>query len=232
MNKHSRIVLSMFAIIFLLGFSGTVVSCNINPESISSEAAANEVFGNRIPKEYFVTSGQGDTDIGPGDDPWETGSYDLALMDAKIANFNVVKYTSVLPPEVKEIPIDEAEESFHHGAVIETIMASVNGVKGNILCTGVGRIQVRSKADGKHIGGFAAEYEKVYTDNNIGIQEAELAAKKMLHISLMGEVNRRYSSDEYEFYDQQHTINAFEVEKSYGTSLVALCWVSYIYPVK
>jgi arginine decarboxylase len=42
--------------------------------------------------------GHNDTNLGPGDDPWETGSYDLALMNASIENFNVLKYTSVLPP--------------------------------------------------------------------------------------------------------------------------------------
>lgn len=187
------------------------------------------VFGNRIPKDYFVTSGVGDTDIGPGQDPWETGSYDLALLEAKIENFNVVPYTSVLPPESTEIPIEEATKLFRHGAVIETIMASVNGVQGNILCAGVGRIQVRRKSDKNHIGGFAAEYEAVIkTDQTI--EQAKADANKMLHISLMGEVNRRYSSQDYEFFDETTEIRAFKVQKKYGTALVALGWVNYIFP--
>lgn len=194
-------------------------------------ATSGSIFGNRIPQYYFVTSGSGDTDIGPGDDPWETGSYDLALMEAGIANFNVVPYTSVLPPESVEIPIDEARKFFHHGAVIEVIMASVNGEKGNLLCTGVGRIQVRRISDGEHIGGFAAEYEKKYDSSaTISVDEAKEEAEKMLNISLMGECERRYKSDEYEFFDESFKVNCFEVEDLYGTSLVALCWVSYIYP--
>lgn len=189
------------------------------------------VCGNRIPKDYFVTSGRGDTDIGPGEDPWETGSYDLALMDAKIENFNVITYTSVLPPEAREISIEEAEKTFHHGSVVEVIMAAVNGVKGDLLCTGVGRIYVKRKADGKEIGGFAAEYEKVHKGASVSVKQAKEMAQKMLHISLMGEVGRRYNSDEYEFYGEDHKLNAFHVEKSFGTSLTALCWVNYIYPV-
>ncbi|MFC1577130.1 pyruvoyl-dependent arginine decarboxylase [Candidatus Omnitrophota bacterium] len=188
-----------------------------------------EVFGNRIPQNYFVTSGKGDTDIGPGDDPWETGSYDLALMDAGIENFNVMEYTSVLPPEAMEVPIEYAKKYFHHGAVIEVIMASVNGLKGDTLCTGVGRIQVRRKSDGKHIGGFAAEYEKVHKEA-IPEEDAKRLAEEMLHVSLTGEVNRRYSSEEYEFFGETHKISYFKCEKKYGTSLVALCWVNYIYP--
>lgn len=37
---------------------------------------------------------------GGGTDPWETGSYDLALEEAHIEDFNVVAYTSVIPPGV------------------------------------------------------------------------------------------------------------------------------------
>lgn len=194
-----------------------------------ADSSTGMVFGNRIPKDYFVTAGHGDTDIGPGDDPWETGSYDLALMEAGIENFNVMTYSSVLPPQAREIPIEEARKFFNHGAVVETIMASVNGVKGNVLCSGVGRIYVRRKSDGVVIGGFAAEYEKVHK-TDIKVKDAEKMAEEMLHISLMGEVNRRYKADEFEAFGETRKINVFKVEKKYGTSLVALCWISYIFP--
>lgn len=229
MKIKSSLIAGLISCILVLTLWGAILAETSHAKDETSGNVSPEVFGNRIPKDYFVTAGQGDTDIGPGDDPWETGSYDLALMEAKIANFNVMEYTSVLPPEAREIPISEAEKLFHHGAVIEVIMASVNGVKGNTLCTGVGRIQVRKKSDGKHIGGFAAEYEKVHQDK-ITAEEAKRTADEMLHISLMGEFNRRYDSNEYEFFDERHEVNSFKVEKKYGTSLVALCWVSYIYP--
>ncbi len=204
------ILLSLF---FLIGLEST---------------ALGMVYGNRVPEKYFVTSGRGDTDIGPGDDPWETGAYDMALKDAKIENFNVMTYTSVLPPESKEIPISEAEKYFHHGAVIETIMASVKGVKGDTLCTGVGRIWVRRKSDSKLIGGFAAEYEKVHK-TGISTTSAEKLAKEMLHISLMGIFDRRYNKDEYEFFGETHKVDAFMVKHKFGVSLTSLCWISYIY---
>ncbi len=220
--------LSMALLVLLIANQAFAESVEMSDDS---GAVSDTLFGNRIPMHYFVTSGSGDTDIGPGDDPWETGSYDLALMEAGIANFNVVPYTSVLPPESVEIPIDEAQKFFHHGAVIEVIMASVNGEKGEVLCTGVGRIQVRRISDGEQIGGFAAEYEKRYNSSQtISIEEAREEAFEMLNVSLLGECERRYSTDEYEFFDESFTVNCFEVKNLYGTSLVALCWVSYIYP--
>ena len=40
----------------------------------------------RIPYQYFVCSGFGQTDSGGGVDPWETGSYDIALEEAGLAS--------------------------------------------------------------------------------------------------------------------------------------------------
>ncbi|MDD4093779.1 MAG: pyruvoyl-dependent arginine decarboxylase [Methanothrix sp.] len=187
------------------------------------------VLGNRIPCEYFVTMGHNDTDLGPGDDPWETGSYDLALMNASIENFNVLKYTSVLPPESREIALSEARNYFHHGAAIETIMSDLNGVKGDTLCTGVGRIWVNT-SEGDLVGGFAAEYKKRYENQTVLEEQAREDAKEALRTSLMGEVNRRYNPDEYQFSEPTYAIDYLQVQKKYGTSLVALCWVNYIFP--
>ena len=62
-------------------------------------AQAQERFGPRIPTAYVAVTGVGQSDQGIPPDPYETFSYDLALRDAGIENFNVVYYTSVLPPE-------------------------------------------------------------------------------------------------------------------------------------
>jgi pyruvoyl-dependent arginine decarboxylase (PvlArgDC) len=188
------------------------------------------ILGNRIPQYYFVTSGSGDTDIGPGEDPWETGSYDLALLEAHLANFNVVPYTSVLPPESKEVTLEFAKQYFHHGAVVETIIAQQNGVQGDTLVTGVGRIWVSEKATGKAIGGFAAEFRKVHKGVQISEEEAVAEAKKFLEISLNGEVSRRYDPAQVESHGMTFETNYEYVDKAYGTSLTALAWVTYIFP--
>lgn len=210
MRWIAAITLRLSMVLLVLLLANQAFAENVEMDDDSGMVYAT-LFGNRIPKEYFVTSGSGDTNTGPGDDPWETGSYDIALMEAGIENFNVVLYTSVLPRESEEIPIDEARKFFHHGAVIEVIMASVNGEKGDLLCTGVGRIQVRRISDNVHIGGFAAEYEKRYNDSQtVSIEEAKEEAERMLNVSLMGECNRRYNSTEYEFINENFTIDCLE----------------------
>ena len=184
-------------------------------------AGKRDIFATRIPKCYFMSTGVGDTDLGHGIDPWETGAYDLALLEAQIENFNVLQYTSVIPPEAKEIPIEKAKKFFHHGAALEVIMANINGHQGDHLCAGVGRIHVRRKSDGKVIGGFAAEYE--------GHAKAA-AARKVLHESLMGIFSRRYKSDEYEYFDEKFTIRDCVIKNKWGTVIALMGFVTYIFP--
>ena len=179
------------------------------------------ILGTRIPKDYFMSTGIGDTDIGHGIDPWETGSYDLALKEAQIENFNVIQYTSVLPPESRELPIEEAKRFYHHGAALEVIMANINGKKHDHLCAGIGRIQVRRKADGVHIGGFAAEYEGHARGEN---------AREALHESLMGIFARRYDPNKYEYFDEKFTVRDFVIKNDWGTAITVLAFVTYIFP--
>src|SRR6202167_1232090 len=72
-------------------------------------------IGSRIPKDYFWVIGWGQSDVGI-----ETGSYDSALHVAGIENYNVLLYTSVLPPETVELP---RLPDIHHGSVLEGIIA-------------------------------------------------------------------------------------------------------------
>jgi len=176
------------------------------------------IIGCRIPRRFFVTTGAGQITQDAGADHYETGSYDLALLDAKIENFNVVKYTSVVPKEAKEIPIEEAQKLFHHGAVLECIMAQMNGVQGEHICAGVGRIIV--KVGGELIGGFAAEYEG---------NASKGRAQQTLYKDLLGICVRRYGGD-FEIMSQEYAIRDLVVDEEYGTVLAAICFIDYILP--
>ena len=61
----------------------------------------NLCISNRVPYEYFLTSGKGESDAGSEGLPFETGSYDAALNVAGIQNANVMEYTSVIPTGAK-----------------------------------------------------------------------------------------------------------------------------------
>lgn len=194
------------------------------------DMSANEFTGyngallttNRIPKDYILTKGFGDTDIGPGHDPWETGSFDMARQMAQIENFNIVRYTSILPPEATEIPIEQAKLLYHPGAVMECIISQMNGYQGDRICAGVGIVQVRRNYDGRLITNYAAEY--------IGNADEE-GAKKFLHNSLVHEFLRRYDPRDYSMSNEKFCVQEHVVQNKYGTAIALIGFVTYIYPI-
>ena len=85
----------------------------------------------------------------------ETGSYDAALHMAGIENYNVMLYTSVLPPEAVEL---SRLPAIHHGSVLEGIIAIQHTDKpGTRITAGVLLAKVYRKADDSYLGGFACE---------------------------------------------------------------------------
>ena len=187
---------------------------------------ADERFGCRIPVTYFVTTGTGESDQGIPPDPYETFSYDLALLDAGIENFNVVYYTSVLPPESRQIPFEEARASFHHGAVLEAIMAKAGSVQGNTVAAGVGRVWAVD-TEGKAVGGFAAEYERIYEKKRVDPETAADDAKNQLKASLQHELAIRGLEQKGEM---TFDVASLYIKKRYGMALAALGFTGFIYP--
>ncbi len=187
---------------------------------------AESTFGPRIPTTYFVTTGVGESDQGIPPDPYETFSYDIALLDAGIENFNVVYYTSVLPPESKEVPMDAVKPYFRHGAVLESILAKAGGKKGDTVAAGVGRVWA-ADADGKPVGGFAAEYERVYDQKEVDPETARKEAVKQLTASLKHELTIRGLKQRG---DMKFDTTSLYIRKNYGMALAALGFVGFIYP--
>ena len=133
------------------------------------------------------------------------GLDDLALEMAQIENFNISKYTSVIPRQAYEVPIEVARKHFEHGAVLEAILATMNGTTGEIITAGVGRAYVHKRASGEYLGGFAAEYE--------GHADPEGAAK-VLRQDLEDMLRRRYRSDAFEFRFGRPAITSHRVRRS------------------
>src|SRR5579864_1503178 len=115
-----------------------------------SPARYSEI-GCRIPRNYFWVIGWGESDVGI-----ETGSYDAALTMAGIENFNIMLYTSVLPPEAVELA---HLPDIHHGSVLEGIIAIQHTEQaGTPVTAGLLLARVFRTADQSFLGGFACEY--------------------------------------------------------------------------
>ncbi len=150
----------------------------------------NNEYGTRYPTLAFISGGAGQANDGIPPQPFETFCYDSALLQAKIENFNVVPYTSVLPKELfgNIVPVDQVAHTFKHGAVLEVIMAG-NGAKieeHKAIATGIGICWGQDKK-GNFIGGWAAEYVEYFDthiDDDIAKGHAEMWLKKSLNHEL------------------------------------------------
>lgn len=171
------------------------------------------IVGNRIPKDYFVTSGIGQSDIAV-----HAGSYHLALKDAGIEMANIMTYSSILPGMATEI---SKPSEITHGEVMESIMAVANGKKGERLSAGIIYGWLTERKTGQRYGGLVCEHNGNYTE-----QELE----RLLRLS----INELYTNgfeENYSLSDFNIIKRSFVPLKTYGTVLVALCFTSYFYPI-
>jgi arginine decarboxylase len=164
-----------------------------------SPAQSSSDFAPRIPTQWFRTSGSGTSWDGIPPDPYETFSYDVALLAAGIEDFNVVPYTSVMPKECygQEIPLAKVEPYFHPGSVLEVIMAKI-GAEVNetdnpkvTLASGVGIVWAAEKSNPSDVrNGYAAEFEYNF-EKPVPDQEANDFAVQQIQKSLQHELDIR-----------------------------------------
>ena len=194
------------------------------------------IVGNRVPYEYFITSGTGESDAGCDGLPYETGSYDQALTHAGIENANIVEYTSVIPTIAREITKEEGLQRLQWGEVIECIKAESNGPKGSFISVAIITISVYDPS-GAYIGGFACEYAGKETKAN---------AEKSLATSIAGIIERRglgkisvlrlyednLTDKGYCIHPGTHFVyESLKVKADHGTALACICFVSYQTPL-
>jgi arginine decarboxylase len=171
------------------------------------------IVGNRIPKDYFVTTGIGQSDVAI-----HAGSYHLALKDAGIEMANIMTYSSILPGMATEI---SRPSDITHGEVMETIMAVANGNRGERVSAGIIYGWLTEKKTGQRYGGLVCEHNGNYTEEEL---------ERLLHSS----INELYTNG----FEERFSLGSLNVIKrsfvplkTYGTALVALCFTSYFYPI-
>lgn len=188
-------------------------------------------IGNRVPYEYFLTSGKGESDAGSEGLPYETGSYDAALNDAGIENANLMMYTSVIPTNAKLISKKEGLKRIEWGQVIETIKAETNGRKGEFISAAV--ITTDVYKEGKYLGGFACEYSGRGSKKE-ALESLLVSIKDMIERRGMGKLKdikafeKNRTSNGFIIYPGKHYVyDSIDIQKNAGTVFAALCFMSY-----
>lgn len=169
--------------------------------------------GMRIPKDYFVTKGRGESDI-----TVHAGSYHLALRSAGIEMCNIITYSSILPACATEV---ERPAELVHGAVLESIMAVSTAERGKRATAGIvwGWLYDR-EVDQRH-GGLVCEYNGSLTQDE---------AEEQLRMSL-DELYENGYSEEYRLEDITFHMDSFVPNKQFGTSVVSLCFLNHYLPI-
>ena len=194
------------------------------------------VLGNRVPYEYFLTKGKGESNAGSEGLPYETGSYDAALNDAGIQNSNVIEYTSVIPVGAIEIPREEGLKRINWGEVLEVIKAQSNGKRGEHISAAVMTTTIIDP-NGNYLGGFACEYSG---------SGSRKEAEDSLIISISGMIKRRGYGNikgQAKMYKDNITDTGYRihpgkifyyddinVKEEHGSVFTAICFVSHRYP--
>lgn len=175
---------------------------------------------NRVPTKYFTTQGQGESNIA-----FHPGSYDAAVKNAKMENWNGVGYSSLLPPDAQEVPIPKV---YPHGSELMMIMARCDCKKGKKANAALGRAWVYNENEkDKPVGGLVAEFTK------IGKNVDEKAANNFLNRSLKEMFDRREYPSTYRLSEREMIgFESIAPTKKYGTALVAIGFVEYKTRVK
>lgn len=171
------------------------------------------LIGNRIPREYFITTGTGESDI-----TVHAGSYHLALKDAGIEKSNIMTYSSILPAIAQEIP---RPQRYVHGEVMETIMAAAHGESGTRVTAGIIFGWLYNRQTGEKFGGLVCEHNGPYPKSDI---------EHLLQSSLKELYSNGFEED-FDLKDINLITESFVPQKKHGTALVAICFTNYIYPI-
>jgi arginine decarboxylase len=169
------------------------------------------LLGNRIPRDFFITQGQGQSDI-----TVHAGSFHLALRDAGIEMANIMTYSSILPSIAREVP---RPDRIRHGCVMESIMAEASCEQDETCTAGLAFGWLYDTASQVY-GGLVTEY--------VGSMNEGLAKEHMR--AMLTELHT--NGYEHLTLEGIRTITqSVTPSKRYGTAVVGLCFTSYEHPV-
>jgi arginine decarboxylase len=97
-----------------------------------------------VPKKFYVTSGN------TTHEESKLNAFDKALMDAGIAHTNILPVTSILPPDVTEIPTPPPI-FLPIGSITHCVLARHEGDAGERICAGLGWGKIEVEWDGNKI---------------------------------------------------------------------------------
>jgi arginine decarboxylase len=123
-----------------------------------------------VAKELFLTRGV-------GRHREKLASFELALRDAQIAEYNIVRVSSIFPPGCKLIPTREGVKKLTAGQVLFTVVAeSSTNEPHRLIASSIG---VAIPRDETHYGYLSEHHSYGQTDEEAGDYAEDLAAQML-----------------------------------------------------
>lgn len=139
-----------------------------------------------VPKTAFITKGV-------GKHKEKLTSFEMALRDAKIAEFNLVKVSSIFPPNCKLVPRSEGLRSLTPGEIVHVVMSENATNEPNRLIAASAGIAI-PKEHSRH--GYISEHHSFGENDTVAGEYAEDLAAYMLATTIGAPFDPDKSYDE------------------------------------
>lgn len=138
-----------------------------------------------VPQKIFLTKGV-------GQHLEKLVSFEMALRDAKLASFNIVRVSSIFPPGCKIIPVDKGLKELTPGQVVHAVIAEAASDEAHRLMAAA--IGVAIPRDPNSIG-YLSEHHCFGSDDKTTGDYAEDIAAQMLAtvLGINFDTNRSYN---------------------------------------
>lgn len=158
-----------------------------------------------IPKSYFITSGVGEDEIS------EINAFDLALLNAGIANYNWVQVSSILPLDAS---LDENKKLPKEGAILFCVMARMDGKQGEEIQSGIA-IGLCKDNENKSYG-LIIESNLIDCDGELIEDKLNSKLKKMSEIRKLNIVDKKINLSK-----------RIKISKKFGTTISIVIFNDY-----
>jgi len=139
-----------------------------------------------VPTKLFLTKGM-------GRHKEKLTSFEMALRDAKIADFNLVRVSSIIPPRCRIVPLEIGLQSLSKGQIIYCVLSeAASDEPHRLIAASIGLANPKDES----IHGYLSEHHSYGQNEKIAGDYAEDLAADMLATTMGVEFDQNRSYDE------------------------------------
>jgi len=168
---------------------------------------------NTIPGNFFITKGSGCDEF-----EIHAGAMHMAMWDAGIADYNLMQYTSVLPPTSEQVKLDDIDLP-EPGSELKTISAIATGRYGEFISAGIVFAWLyRDENMSEKYMGLVCEVAGYYR-----LEDIEAKLRDVIN----NLYEKTYKTKKLILGEPEFFIEGLKITDTYGCAMVNLCFVDF-----